>query len=303
MSKDPHFEMKHFSKNDGLYFKHLLPFYLIAVLFLITNFLPIMHNFREENIVDENLSDSTVNWFVACFVIAIPLLFEFLMDALLSLVYPVYKTTITEHKTGQFTLLLSLFVPFILVVVSKYSTVNISAAKCMITFCHGLAVCAIYGQLQVFNPTVWKLWKVLSVFTLYVLSQVLFTFGKIRCNDPANFESPCPRYPKYVGLALAFSVLSCGLHLWIARKYLAELVFEKLRSAADSDSHFCIALNAILSVYLFTRAVLMLIVLCSDEAEQYSFRVKMALLMILVVVTAVVPGRMVRRRLMTVKVC
>jgi hypothetical protein len=61
-------------------------------------------------------------------------------------------------------------------------------------------------------------------------------------------------------------------------------------------------LNAILSVYFVTRTVLIVITLCSDKNGQYFLHVMMSLLVILVVVTAVLPGRIVRKCLMTAKV-
>jgi hypothetical protein len=247
-----------------------------------------------DNILNK-LSTSTINLFVACFVVTTPLLFEFVTDWFLSHVDPVNKTTVKEQKAGQFTLLLSLSVPLVLVFVSEYNDFNTEVTtKCVTSFCHGLAVCTIYGQLRRFNSIIWNLWEVLLSFALYVLSQVLFTFGQV------THKSESTSYICW--LALTFSVLNCGIHLWIGKKYFIDLHSEKMRNSTDSDSYFCVALNTILSTYLITRTVLILVVVCADKAIQYSVHVKMVILVILVVVATVVPDRMMRRGLMTIKV-
>eukprot|EP01034_Spumella_vulgaris_P028490 gene28490-35347_t len=87
----------------------------------------------------------------------------------------------------------------------------------------------------------------------------------------------------------------------VAREYFVDLFSAIKRSAIDSDTYFCLSLNVILTLYFWARIILIIISLSSDHLEQYSIRTEMGLLMILVVVTAVVPGRIVRKRLLTVK--
>jgi hypothetical protein len=244
--------------------------------------------------------------------LSLPLLFEFIVDAILTIIYPVYKTSITEHRTGQLLLILSLTLPIILVKIDEFEHVSLRTARSLLSFCHGLAVCAIYGQLQVFNPAVWKWWKVMAVFASYVLSQLMYVLGQGKCDLENEFNPNCKASKLYVGLALMFSILCCVTHLYISRDYWItksttpkQLNKQKVSENNNNNNknHLCRVMDAIITSYLAIRIVTFTLNLSAKHSDKFEFRGKIVLLIILVVVTAIVPGRIVRGKLQTTKVC
>ena len=155
--------------------------FLCFITILATNFLPLWQRksqpAREE---DERVLQSTIYWFIICLGASIPLLFEFILDVVVTCAYPARETSKSERKLDQLLLPMALILLIFLVLFNDGIHINNSVFDSILS--RSCSLCNLC-QIMVVEPVSKKLMKFFSVFVPFVTSQVLFTLGREACDE------------------------------------------------------------------------------------------------------------------------
>ncbi len=282
-------------------------YYVIAFLLTLVNFAPIFYNHNINNETNfeheenEQIPWSLIYWFVSSCVLSIPLILEFSLDTAVSVMYPIYYHNMLEHRFGQSLLLFSLFIPIILVIMVLHAASDLNLLTCysLVSFCESLAFTAIFGILQVFGQgECWKILNSLLVLVVFVLAQQMLM---MQTTDRLEYSGMIA--------ALTLFLLSLVLVFSFARKNFTELygIFSGSQQGAaapiNSNKYKCLVLLVLLCVYLTARVWLVIGLITVDTDLSDVIGAQMALFLMLAVGGAVLPGWMIRRGIVALKVC
>ncbi len=285
-------------------------YYLLTFILQSANFVPFFYITFGLSLQRRQISLGTLYWFTTSCLLAVPLIFEFALDTVVSAVYSSYLNNVLEHRFGHSMLLLSLALPAIIVVSdSRNSHFDFLFGSCFIDCCQILAVSAIYGKLQVFGKTEWGMKKALTITVLFLGAQLSSNFGIGLCSgEKGNADNEhCPQQVVGVWLSIAFLVLCLAFHVWFSRSVLHDLYavcFQKPHESLSitSNQYTCCVLIVILIAYFLARILTFVSLLSSACGLEATLNAKIATHIALTLCGAILPGRMIRRGMVALKV-
>ncbi len=211
--------------------------------------------------------------------------------------YPIYYQNIVDHRFGHGLLLFALVLPIILFfVVSTEQTFDVLVSNCFLSFCECLALTSLFGKLQVFgHHECWKIWNSLLVIILLFLAQLLVNF-QLACISPERARQ----------IAVALGVVRVLMVIWFGSPHFAE-IYESLKvhtaRKLDTSKYQCLMLQVLVFAYLLARVLVnAYFSITTPPSVAQVINVRISLLMLCAVGGAVLPGRMVRRGVISLKV-
>ncbi len=279
-------------------------YYSIALIVNLTNFVPGVYSRYHLDLLNQPISVKPMYWLSVSCILSIPLIFEFVLDAVVSVLYPIFNHNILEHRFGHSMLLLSLAMPALIVIGVRYQPeADLLFASCYVDCCQALAIFAIYGKLQTFGPQEWGFFNSFGIAILFLAAQMSVNFGIGRCGDDIN----CQIDENSILISVLFLTVCLILHVWYSRRILYDLyaVFMKKQHESlsfSSNQHTCLVLTLILCGYFSSRILLSLGYLRSKHSLQDVLSVHIAVHVALALCAAILPGRMIRRGMVALKV-
>jgi hypothetical protein len=275
-------------------------YYCLAFLLQFINFIP--------GIVNKTVDHRHIPWdalylFMASTILSIPPLVELALDIAVKAIFKIQHPQMLEHNFGHAVLLLSLSLPIILVIGALKEVFDPLFANCFIDCCQGIAVTAIYGKLQVFSTGRWTIKMVFIILAVLTLGQVSLNQGVSSCRN----ETDCKIPQGNVAMSIFLTLLCLIFHVIFSRKYLKEfyrLVFTPRGSTFFNTNNItCIILIFIVIIYLALRIVLQCGYLRRHKDSMSKVLIaRICVHMFLASVAAILPARMVRSMLITMKV-
>ncbi len=274
---------------------------MIALVTCALSFLPVMiRNFSDTRIDVQlhyqDIPESLAFLLLSSFVLAIPLVLEFIMDIASAAMYPIYYGNILEHRFGHILLLLSLVLPIILfAVIANKNEIDVLLANCFISFCECLALTALFGKLQIFGlGECWKSWNSSIIVFLVFFVQLL-----------ANFQSTV--VDRYIARWISFvlGITRILLVVWFGLPHFVEIndVLRRQKRNVSTNKFQCLMLMTLVFLYMLSRLFVNVYFLSTEAADiSQILIVRISLLMLCAVGGAVLPGRMIRRGVVTLKV-
>ncbi len=282
-------------------------YYCFAIPLTLGNFVPELFSRYEVNDFQfDEIPQNIWYWLAASCVLSIPLIFEFCLDTVVSAMYPIYNHNIVEHRFGHAFLLVSLFLPIIpALAFEKSMEVNQNFSRCFICSCQALTLTAIFGKLQVFGQAEWNAINSGMCLVAYVISQLALNFSFTLLSEgdeELNYDA--------LVVATTFSLLSVLLVVWFARRTVTDmylLVFREHEAISFSSNQYtCVVLLSIVFLYALTTFLSIAtgyLQYCSDSDEvQHVWQVEIGIHVALSLCGAILPGRMIRRGMVALKV-
>ncbi len=280
-------------------------YYAMAILLAYANFVPT--HFTKESLHKKSpaISLEVQYWFSGSCILSIPLIFEFVLDFFVSLLYPVFHQNILEHKFGHSFLLLSLALPAILVFsIHSLSEMDSLFGSCFIDCCQALAIFSIYGKLQIFSLGEWNIRNTTIISMIFLGANMFINFAVGECGE----ESHQQLNQLNVFMALLLTIVCVLLHSWFSRHALHDLYACTFRKKSQesisftSNQYTCLVLILILYGYFLCRMFFYVDYLGKPRGLQSVLTSHLVLQIVLAVCAAVLPGRMIRRGMVTLKV-
>ncbi len=286
------------SKQDS----HILPRYYACAFFVCcVNFIPSFVRSKHGH-SDDPIYYTAILWFCASFVLSLPLLVEFLLDMLAKATHPtVYNHHILDHSMGHGLLIASLFSSAIIV----FGFNGTLFSHCFVLACQMLALTAIFGKLQVLGERNWRPLNVFPILLVFTGSQVLLTGSIVECLHDG--ETQCEvRHDLYIA-SVVLAVVAFLLHLNVSRSYRQELykaLFTKEGSDFFTTNRFsCLMLVSIVTVYMVVRMGVLYQHLGDFKIDLHELlQSHIVTQNVLASMAAILPGRMIRRMLILMKV-
>ncbi len=285
-------------------FTPMTVYYIVLLVVNLVNFVPGVYSRYSLKLQNQPISNKPLYWMSASAILSVPLIFEFILDTIVSVFYPVYHHNILEHRFGHSMLLLSLALPAIAVFAAPYQPeVDLLFASCLVNCCQALAIFAIYGKLQVFGQGDWNFFNSMGVVLLYLAAQLAINFGIGKCGNNPTCYIPSLNST----ISILFLVVCLVLHVWFSRRFLYDLyaIFMKKKHEAisfSSNQYTCLVLILILCGYLISKILLAIGNLRNSHSLQEVLTVHIAVHLALALCAAVLPGRMIRRGMVALKV-
>jgi hypothetical protein len=278
---------------------NMIIYYSIAFSLQIINFIPGLIKTKSFTHNSKIPSPVLFLFAISC-VLSVPPLFESCVDTFVTIIYQVHHPNIVEHNFGHNLLLISLLLPVVLVIgefAEDNSQYNLLFASCFIDSCLGITVSAIYGKLQVFGDTRWDMSKVMPILVVFTVGQTLLNQGLSTCSDDISCQLPY----NMVITSLALSIACLLLHLYHGRTCLLEVYHMLVSESAffNTDNTTSVILVLILLGYFMVRIVVQAN-FQHNTASAILARTGMHIL--LACLASILPARMVRSMLVTMKV-
>ena len=290
------------SKAKNQFFYHF-----ITSVLNYANLLPSIYT-SIKNIGSPSMDSTSIGWFAACFVLVIPLVFEYLLDVAVSTAYPMYYRNIEGSRFGHALILFSLFMPlFVLLGLSNNDhtkRANMLFGLCFICLCRSVATSAIFGKLQVFGHGNWNMTNTMLILLTCLGSQLFYNFGYVQCGETIG----CTPQRNYVIISFFFSLTTLFLHIYFSRKTVYVVLcacFRKKDPKAvplTANEYTCCVLLGI-AMFDFTirmLTMLALVFIAGAPSGVLAFQIFMHVFVALMAV--VLPGRMIRRGMVALKV-
>ncbi len=163
---------------------------------------------------------------------------------------------------------------------------------------------AVFGKLQVFDQRkYWKTWNSLLIVMLFVATQLLMNFQvqqKVTAGQSVEIRS---------AVAYSLSVTRLLLIVWFGRMQYKDLWMHltKRKNGAPmpNDKYKSMVLLVLVTVYTLVRVLTRSYYMGDHKALKGDavIIVRMVMLMFLALGGAVLPGRMIRKGLIAMKVC
>lgn len=237
-------------------------------------------------------------WRIVATSIAVPLLIELLLELIISHLYPNPaiadpKIHALEDRLGHGIIVASLlpvsYVPFW---IFDASVCNFRDA--FVSIGHSMIVCGVLGKLETFSSDIWHQSDAIMVLTLFFGAQVSLLSGFQIIDGVATYSA----YALQIGCAL--KLLSTLIFLTSSRNI--QLVFREMRDGTESNffttrKYLCTTLFLGLTLFMFvsTYFCYQAYVHLPDALEIIAIRILVTIMG--VVVTAIFPGRIMRRGL------
>ncbi len=277
----------------------LILYYIAALSLSVLNFAPVAS--RSPSAVVHTIDSQILwSWILSCCILSIPLFIEFILDTIAAATNPIYYQHILEHRFGHVLILFSLCLPAVLLgPLSREFHFDPLLCHCVLSFCEALSVSAVFGKLQVFGlGKCWKAWNSLVIFILFVVTQLVL-----------NFEMNDKSMPNLLArnLSAAVGFVRLFLLIWFARGHFVELIallFHKnQRNPVNSNKYRAFAFLGLILLYFLARLIANIYFLSISSSNlERSLINRIAMLMMLSVGSAVIPGRMIRRGVVALKV-
>lgn len=278
-------------------FSVLSLYYVLGFLLALANFIPVLMKGNANNQSQQRPTSHIYNLLSYCAGLSLPLIFELALDVIFSVFLP----ALYERRFGHGILLLSLILAGIPVVLHS----NILFIMSFISFCQGIAACAIYGKLQVYGSK-WKIHMCIPIMTMFVVAQISICTGFAQCR--IDEEGNCRIDPSYLFLGFIFYGLCFFLQLKFAHKYGWEFWKsykrgQKIFNNFAADDYVCLVLQLIMALYYFLSFVFLISAFHKPKSFEYFLSGLVLRHIVLNLTASILPGRMVRRDLSVLKVC
>ncbi len=252
----------------------------------------------------------TIYYFTTSFVLSLPLLLEFVLDTILSSVYPAYGRNISEHRLGHFAVLLSLALPLVIVlgnINSEDQTVfNPLFDKCFTNACQCLALTGIFGTLQYIDKKNWNLANSSLIVLLFFGSQLSVNLSIEDCDGPHHCQLNLPA----ATISVVLIILSMITHTVVSIKQTKQMCrwlfwSETQPVRLTSDQVTSAILSGMVAIYLALRMCLS----CSALAHYLEYNLVGATTLTLLtsiipaLIAVLLPNRMIRKDVVALKVC
>lgn len=241
-------------------------------------------------------------WRIAATSIAVPLIIEFILDFAVSFLYPVIpqatdgKHHALEDRLGHGILVASLL-PVSFVVIWLFGPAVCNFRDAFVSIGHSMVVCGVLGKLETFSSDIWHQSDAIVVLTLFFGAQVSLLSGIRVVDGVVTYTSTA------LQVACALKLLSTLIFLTSSRNI--QLVFqeidEKQANFFVTRKYLCSTLFLGLALFMFasTYFCYQAYVNLPQPVEILSTRIMVTIAG--VIVTAILPGRIMRRGLQAVQ--
>lgn len=235
-----------------------------------------------------------VLWRTVCTSIFIPMAIEHILDIIVSYLYPTVHEAahVLEDKLGHALIILSLvpasYIPFW--IMGNSACHNRDG---FVSFAHAMIVCGVLGKLETFSNDVWHPSDAILVMTLFLLAQMSLLMG-------ITFEDGMPGYTRLsLQLGVFFKFFSAIAFLTSSRNI--QLVFREIKKEQaiffTTRKYLCSMLFIGLSLFLIRSTIFLYTTLMAWPDVREAAPTRIATQVIAVIVTALLPGRIMRRGL------
>lgn len=267
-------------------------FYLCGLLFTLANFFPLL---SKSPLLHRDLPTEIVYQLIFCYILSLPLLLELFADILIA---KIAKSHLDEYHLGYFILLLSLFLPVILIknsLVDAQSDYSILFTNCFISFLQSIVIIAQYDWLIVVTGQ-WSIFGCLLCSALFVGSQTTQNY--------AIAYSPTKRENKYSNsflfVSFVLGILCLIAHMVYSKHYIRLFCSYCCRS---KEARPTLDTNSLVGAVLQSSTALYIIVTIITTLTFFGDFVSRNLLIdvvthiVLVLCISIIPGRIIRKKL------
>lgn len=235
-----------------------------------------------------------VLWRTVCTSIFVPIAIEYILDIIVSYIYPTVHEAAhaLEDKVGHGLIILSLVptshIPFWLM--GNNACHNRDG---FVSFAHAMIVCGVLGKLETFSSDVWHPSDAILIMTLFLSAQMSLLLG-------ITFEDGMIGYTRLsLQLGAFLKFLSAVAFLTSSRNI--QLVFHEIKKQQSifftTRKYLCLMLFIGLSLFLIRTTVFLYTTLLAWPKVGEATSTRIITHVIAVIVTAVLPGRIMRRGL------
>lgn len=273
-------------------------YYCVAFLLCVVNFIPLMVEVPSSR---AKVAANTENFLNVCYLLSIPLLFEFTLDTIASQFQALSVLKELEHRFGHGLLLISLFLVVFLVPGNFFDQLSAFVVNCVFAMLQTLVITGMYGKLLAHGNGHWTVRGSWAVILFFVLSELCTRFGMIYHSRSDLSYTLCASF------ALAYMVICFLIHWYLRKKFLAHYLGIKIGSSVPAgpsgiDDIVCFILQGIITVYLLVSiCVLCLFLVSGYDLEKYT-NVEILKQLVLALCASILPGRMIRRSFILLRV-
>lgn len=271
-------------------------YYLIAFFLCLANLVPIL--FAKAHFSD--LSSETVDLLHICYLVSIPLLFEFILDSIAAKFQALSPLKDLEHRFGHGLLLLSLFL-VVFVVPFEIENDSVIVVNSVFSLLQTLVIVGVFGKLLAHGNGHWSIVGCWSVVVLFVLSKIFSEFGIFLGKVSSEFV--------FVALSLVCMILCFLVHIYLGKKLFVQYLACRMgytaincESSSGIDDIVCCILQGIVSLYLLVSIFALAVFLSWRYPVDTYTNVEILKQLILALCAAILPGRMIRRSFILLKV-
>lgn len=280
-------------------------YYLVCLIMAGANFLPLL---VDTPLRSRTPPQRTIYYLIICFILSLPLMFEFFLDVVVSQLSTSAKK-LSEPKAGYFMIVLALFLPVCTIsgpIEDARSHCGVLFINCFISFLLSLIVVGLYDKLQFRTKGHWQLLGCLSTVFFFIASQVLLNlgvaFGPVEDED-YKFHLKTPRVRWCLGMAFASGIAAFLLTSFFSKRYIISMWKKASLSVLGSiDDYVAVVLQCIASVYFIVNSTTILVYLVDRWDFDHYLNVFVISLIVLGLCAAILPGRVVRKKFMLLNV-
>jgi hypothetical protein len=238
-------------------------------------------------------------WRIVCTSIACPLLIEYGLDLLVTFVYPtINETHVLEDRLGHGILIASL-IPLSYVPYWIFGNSFCLIRDGLVSISHTMVVCGVLGKLETFSKDIWHESDAIAVLTIFVIAQLCLVLGM-------QVEHGLVTYQRW-SLIITCILKFISVAIFFRSSQNIPLVFQEI---TKEESNFFITRKYLCSILFIGLSFFLMI--CSLLTCQACYRLDMEPIMdmetirivvqlVTIIVTAVLPGRIIRRGLQAVE--
>lgn len=274
-------------------------YYVVAFILSLTNFIPVLS--VGPLISHAKVEQNTENFMNVCYLMSLPLLFEFTLDTIAAQFQALSVLKDLEHRFGHGLLLFSLFLVVFLVSGNQMEHTSAFVVNCVFALLQSLVITGVYGKLQAHGNGHWSVRSSWLVLLFFVLSEISTRFGMLYHSRNALSYTIC------VSFAFAYMVICLLIHLYFSKKFLHHFLGIKWGATippgpAGIDDIVCLILQAILTIYLlvsiFSNGYFLL---WGYQLNEYT-NLEILKQLVLALCASILPGRMIRRSFILLRV-
>lgn len=246
----------------------------------------------------------TVYLLYTCYMLSAPLLFEYIMDVMVWL----GSHAADKNQCPRFSnlvMILSMFLPFFIIdgsIESASSQYNVLFINCFVAFLQTLILVAQYRKLQ---DRHWSIGASLICIALFVASQMAFTYSLLHGQDGYNSLDNKPLTIS-LALSIAFGFVCAVCHQCFSKLYLYEYLISlrrgKVPAKWDTNDYLFFLLQSMTSVYFIINFFISIVFLINRYDSQYYLNTAVTAHIVLGLVAAMLPGRVVSKNLIVLNV-
>lgn len=272
-------------------------YYCVAIILCLLNFLPIV--VKDQMVSKACMAKNTENLLNVCYFLSIPLLIEFILDTVASQFQTLNQLNGLEHRIGHGLLLVSMFLAVIIVNVGE---VNSFLVNCFFSALQTLVLTAMFGKLQYHSNNHWNKIRCWCILSLFVFSEICTHWGMLYHGHDKQAYTIC------IALSFVFLILCLVAMSALRKNFLAYFLHLKLGKYVPpvpktADDIVCLILQAIIMLYLVCSiSANGAFLIGSYDKEGYT-NMEIIKQIVLALSAAILPGRMIRRSFLLLKVC